>query len=206
MRARMGILVSGRRVELREVVLRDKPQAMLEASPKGTVPVLVLPNGKVIEESLEIMQWALGQHDPDQWLIRNFDRLAEALALVKQTEQGESFKVNLDKYKYFNRHPEESQGDYREKAEVFLQELEDRLGTSAYVMGDEMTFVDVAIFPFIRQFAHIDREWFEKSTYSSLKKWLEQFLESDLFALIMKKYDPWKPDDEPIIFPMKKLP
>lgn len=197
----MAIFASGMQVELREILLREKPEEMLEASPKGTVPVLVLPNGKVIEESLEIMQWALGQNDPEAWLITDFDRLEEALALVGQTEQGASFKVNLDKYKYFHRHPEASQEKYREQAEVFLQELEDRLGASAYLMGEDMMFVDVAIFPFIRQLALIDREWFEKSKYSALRKWLVQFLASDIFASVMQKYEPWKPGDAPTFFP-----
>ncbi|MFT7183852.1 MAG: glutathione S-transferase [Oceanicoccus sp.] len=196
MRARFAILKSGQRVLLREVLLREKPPSLLSVSPKGTVPVLVLNDGTVFEESLEIMQWALAQNDPDAWLDET------GLELVSENDA--SFKKALDRYKYFDRHPENPQLYYREKAEVFIQKLEKVLSTSTFLAGEEIRFVDVAIFPFIRQFASIDLIWFESSRYIHVRRWLQTFIKSPLFEQSMVKYDQWHSNENHVIFPRQR--
>ena len=204
MRARLALWQSGVIFELREIVLRDKPQPMLDASPKGTVPVLVLDASAktgidkpvVIDESLDIMLWALTQKDPSNWLLTESDTLDTALAFVERNDN--EFKGWLDKYKYFDRFPEHSQQHYRAQGEVFLAELESRLKTSAFLSGEHFGFLDAAIAPFIRQFAHVDLEWFEQCQYERVKQWLNDFKASDLFLAIMKKFPVWQQDDEPL--------
>ncbi len=186
MRARMAIVKSGQLVELREVKLRDKPQAMLCASPKGTVPVLVLDNGEVIDQSIDIMKWALDQSDPDNWL----DETGKDLIVIND----DSFKNHLDKYKYPDRYPESNQEHYRKQCQVFLQKLEDLLQNQDFLAGNEMKFVDVAIFPFVRQFAHVDYDWFHDSHYANIQKWLSVFIKSDMFEEAMVKHPQWHSD------------
>jgi glutathione S-transferase len=193
MRARLAILKSGYRVILREVRLQEKPPSLLSASKKGTVPILVLNNETILEESLEIMNWALRQNDPDQWL--------DEMGLELISENDSSFKKNLDLYKYFDRHPEHPQLYYREQAEVFIQKLEQHLSTHAFLSGEKMRFLDVAIFPFIRQFAAIDRIWFNSSQYTHVRLWLETFLNSALFEKSMQKYEQWHPNQAQVFFP-----
>ncbi|MDQ7072405.1 MAG: glutathione S-transferase [Gammaproteobacteria bacterium] len=193
MRARMAIAISGVQVELREVVLKDKPQALLDSSPKATVPILVLENNKVIDESLDIMQWALQQSDPEHWLA-NVD-----LELI--TNNDGTFKYWLDRYKYADRYPEESQLYYRQQAEITLSRLEQRLTQHDYLSCENISFTDIALFPFIRQFAFVDVDWFEQSPYPNLKNWLNTFIASPLFISIMKKYPQWQNEDTPIYFP-----
>ena len=205
MRARMALRYSGIRCELREVVLRDKPPEMLAASPKGTVPVLLVADGHgvehVVEESLDVMRWALAQRDPDGWL--NIDRkVAEQLTDAND----EDFKVWLDRYKY----PEWSRdGDRKSGIESpepwnecarFLRVLEDRLCRHACLMGDSLSYVDAAIFPFIRQFAYVDIERFNGAPYTQLQRWLAAFLDAELFTAVMNKYPAWKAGDERVIF------
>ncbi len=192
-RARMAILYSGVTVGLREVVLRDKPLSMLEYSAKGTVPVLVLSSGEVIDESWDVMNWALSQDDPDHWKTCSDNSLVE--------ENDSVFKQRLDQYKYADRHPEHSAEYYRDQCEIFLQKLESSLVNQTFLMGDQITDVDIAIFPFIRQFAFVDKTWFDQSPYPQLQKWLAYFLVSDLFLKAMIKYPPWKPEDNVILFP-----
>ncbi len=197
MRARLALYASGVAVELREVTLRDKPTSMLAASPKGSVPVLVLPDGSVIDESWDIMQWALHQHDPDNWLGTG-DHYSEAsIPLVNENDT--SFKHNLDRYKYPDRYPDHPQSDYRVQAEVFLLNLENRLSTSGYLLGDEFSIADAALFPFIRQFAEVDKGWFAQSPYVSLQRWLKNIRGSQGFAAIMTKHAIWHPGDPPVI-------
>ena len=191
MRARLALYASGVAVELREVALRDKPSSMLEASPKGSVPVLVLPGGRVIDESWDIMQWALQQGDPEGWLGKNNVYIDAATPLV--IENDTVFKTNLDRYKYADRYPQHPQIYYRCAAETFLQQLEYRLGTTRFLLGDVMSIVDVAIFPFIRQFAEVDKSWFAQAPYPLLRRWLAAFLSSEYFAAVMKKYPIWRP-------------
>ncbi|MGZ8919239.1 MAG: glutathione S-transferase [Methylobacter sp.] len=187
-RARLAIAYAGIPVEIREVALRDKPEQMLAISPKGTVPVLHLPNGRVIEESLDIMQWALNQNDPGHWL--NFN--AGAAALI--TWNDSSFKYYLDRYKYADRYPQFSKKYYRKQATVFIKELENRLMNSRYLGGNDFSLVDAAIFPFIRQFAGVDNAWFQSSGYQSINDWLEKILKSELFLSVMAKYPLWIPE------------
>jgi glutathione S-transferase len=199
MRARLAIQYTGVPVELREVVLRDMPASLLAVSPKGTVPVLVLTDGSVIDESWDIVQWALRQNDPDNWLGSNAEYLDEANDLIG-TNDG-PFKVSLDCYKYADRYPEHSAEFYRSQGEVFLEQLEQRLGKTQFLLSDKPTVADAVIFPFIRQFAAVDRNWFDATKYSLLRTWLDNWLESDLFAAVMKKYPVWKPGDKPVRFP-----
>ena len=194
MRARMAIRVSNIEVELREVDLKHKPDAMLQASPKATVPVLISPD-KVIEESLDIMLWALQQSDPHDWLKKDY--LDEALSLIKYNDN--LFKIHLDHYKYADRFPQKSQKEYREKGEVFLQQLEVKLNLHNFILCAEPCLADIAVLPFIRQFAYVDIKWFEASPYIKLKQWLQHWLESKLFKSIMTKHPAWQDNQQALI-------
>ena len=196
-RARLALYASGVTVELREVTLRDKPESMLTASPKGSVPVLVLPDGRVIDESWDIMVWALQQHDPDGWLGKNNAYVNAATPLL--IENDTAFKNHLDRYKYPDRYPEHPQTYYRSKAGIFLQQLENQLRAPRFLLGDAISIADVAIFPFIRQFAEVDKNWFAQAPYPFLKRWLEIFSGSEYFAAVMKKYSVWHPGDSTVI-------
>lgn len=200
-RARLGILFAGLKVELREVVLKNKPAQMLAISPKGTVPVLELAEDEnaerqVIEESREIVEWALHQSDPHGLL--NVD-LVSANALIDRNDN--EFKHWLDRYKYADRYPEQTQLEYRQQGEVFLQALEDLLVKSKYLLGDAISVADISIMPFVRQFAHVDRETFYTLPYPHLQHWLTQWLEHSVFQQAMLKYKPWQADDELVVFP-----
>lgn len=197
MRARLGLLFAGVSVELREIVLKNKPAHMLTISPKGTVPVLQLTNGVVIEESRDILVWALEQNDPQGLL--NAKVLPEAHALIAQND-GE-FKHWLDRYKYADRHLEMTQTEYREQGEVFLQVLESLLSKNRYLLGDSITIADIGIMPFVRQFAHVDREVFYDLPYPKLQQWLQKWLDHPLFLQAMTKFTPWQEGDEMVIFP-----
>ena len=181
-RARLAIAVSGVVVRQHEVDLRNKPPAMLAISPKATVPVLHLANGAVIEESLDIMRWALQHNDPETWLS---NQQADVNALIAHNDN--EFKRDLDHYKYPNRFTESSAKNYREACEKFVQILDDRLASSAFLIGDKFGFADAAIVPFIRQFAHVDKDWFYQSRHHHVIKWLEQILASALFIEVIKK-------------------
>lgn len=182
MRARMALKYAGVDVDIVEISLKDKPAHLLQVSPKGTVPVLVLPNGTVIEQSLEIMQWALQQQDVQGWLNADSSKTQALIA-----ENDGSFKQALDKYKYAIRYPEHSATVYRERGEVFLAKLEQNLVNSRFLLGDQISLADIAIFPFIRQFSGVDDAWFEASPYPHLKAWLNQLVTSKLFLSIMEK-------------------
>ncbi len=197
MRARLALHASGMSYELREVLLRDKPSCMLAASPKGSVPVLVLPDGQVIDESWDIMQWALHQQDPNHWLGLDGLYLNEAMALVNSNDG--TFKYALDRYKYADRHPEQSQSEYRIEGEQFLRQLEERLQTSAYLLGDHLSIADAAVFPFIRQFAAVDQRWFDQSPYIKLRRWSEAIIHSALFAHVMLKHPVWNSGALPVV-------
>ncbi|GLQ05518.1 glutathione S-transferase [Sneathiella chinensis] len=199
MRARLALAYSGEAVELRDILLKDKPAEMIAASPKATVPVLVLQDGTVIEESIDIVWWALGRSDPMGWLPDDGELRSEAHALIQENDG--PFKSALDKYKYFVRFPEKSQTDYRQSGEEFLAELERRLEKQAFLLGDRFSVADAAIFPFIRQFANSDRDWFKSAPYPKLQQWLEARTSSDGFSYIMKKRPIWQPDTPGILFP-----
>jgi glutathione S-transferase len=185
-RARLAITYAGITVEIREVQLKHKPEQMLAISPKGTVPVLQLPDGKVIDESLVIMRWALAQNDPERWLDAGED--AEKLI---QWNDGE-FKYYLDRYKYADRYPEFPALYSRNEGEKFLAELETKLSQNQHLIGRHCSIADAAIFPFIRQFAAVDYQWFNSSNYPHLKSWLSELIESDLFLAVMFKVTDWK--------------
>ena len=181
MRARLALRYSGLPVQIVEVSLKAKPAEMLALSPKGTVPVLCV-GGRVIEESLEIMQWALAQHDPDDWLLKGDPRVLDLI-----TENDQVFKHHLNRYKYAERYPEQPMEHYRAEGEVFLQTLEGLLAGNDYLLAEHLTLADVALAPFVRQFAHVDREWFAGTPYRQLQAWLQRFLESPLFIAVMAK-------------------
>lgn len=192
MRARCALIASGISVEHREVMLRDKPTAMLAASPKGSVPVLVLTGGQVIDESWDIMLWALRQHDPQGWLGK--DGLYARAALPLVVENDTSFKRALDRYKYPERFPEHTQDSYRATGEAFLQRLEPRLTATPYLLGEAMSVADAALLPFVRQFSAVDSDWFASAPYPNLRAWLERFTSSELFAQVMQKFPVWRHD------------
>ena len=181
MRARMALRYSGVAVQIIEVSLKAKPAEMLALSPKGTVPVLSV-DGRVIDESLPIMRWALAQNDPEGWLLGD-DRATQAL--IEENDQG--FKHQLNRYKYAERYPEYPMEHYRAEGEVFLMRLEGLLAEREYLLAGHLSLADVALAPFVRQFAHVDREWFGQARYPRLRAWLERFLESPLFIAVMAK-------------------
>ena len=203
MRARMALFASGTEVELREVKLADKPPELAEASPKATVPVLVLDNGTVVDESIAVMRWALDRCDPQNWLAGDD---ANLIAL-----NDGPFKHHLDRYKYPTRYPdevaEEMGGDeaafrehHRAKGLAILEKLDAQLSESGQLCGEEISFADIALFPFVRQFANTDRAWFDTQALPHLQTWLKGHLESQLFGAIMPKFVPWKSGDSPILF------
>jgi glutathione S-transferase len=193
MRARMAIAVSGIGVELREVVLRDKPLELIEASAKATVPVLVLQDGTVIDESLDIMRWTLGQNDPECWLA------SDDPILIQQNDG--HFKAALDRYKYPHRFGLESGAPYRDDGLAILTQLDAKLLGYQFLSGETRGLADIAIFPFIRQFAATDQAWFDAQPLPALHRWLGNLLSSDLFASIMHRYPRWQEGDAPIFFP-----
>ena len=193
MRARMAVAVSGVQVELREVILRDKPSEMLALSPKGTVPVLVLPDGSVLEESFDIMRWALDRNDPEGWL-KHIDQ--DLIA-----ENDGPFKYALDRYKYPHRFGLADGLEHRDSAGRHLEMLEKTLVSSSYLVGSKRGFTDIAIFPFVRQFAATDVDWFASQPWPALQLWLQTLETSALFALVMPRYPQWKQGDVPTYFP-----
>lgn len=197
MRARLSLYSAGIEFELREIVLRDKPAHMRDISPKATVPVLLLPCGRVIDESLDIMHYALEQNDPEG-LKSRFDA-SEINDLVQQNDT--IFKPSLDRYKYPTRYLNEDCSDPRTKGEQFLSQLNEKLSQNAYLLGATASMADLAIFPFIRQFANVDRTWFDALTTAHLHRWLDKHLESERFRRIMKKFAPWRDGDTPLLFP-----
>jgi glutathione S-transferase len=200
MRARLALTVSGQVCELREVVLARKPAVLLQASAKGTVPVLVLPEGRVLEQSLDIMLWALRRHDPHQWLGDSGPALQEMLQLVADCD-GE-FKFHLDRYKYPNRYELRDGTPHRQQGAVFLQHLQTRLMKNAYLLSASPCLADMAIAPFVRQFAHTDPVWFASQPWPALQAWLQQFETSALFLQIMSSYTPWETAQPPRLFPL----
>lgn len=202
MRARLALKYAGIKVELREIDLDRPPAALLEISDNATVPVLHLPDGTVIDESWDIVQWAVRQNDPDLWLGEDNAYLIEADMLLETNDY--SFKQDLDHYKYAERYPEHPLEYYRQQGEEFLQELEERLSATCYLLSNHLSIADIAVFPFIRQFAMVDEAWFEQAPYPKLRNWLHGFtgsetVEARLFSAVMQKYELWKEGD-PAIF------
>lgn len=190
-RARLALLVSGQAAVLREVVLRDKPDALRQASPKATVPVLLLPDGQVIDQSLDIMRWALARSDPEGWLLRDDAGLIAA--------NDGPFKQHLDRTKYPDRHDSDPT-IHRAAALDWLYMLDRRLDGSGQLCGATRGLVDMAIFPFVRQFAAIDPVWFAAQALPHLRRWLDGHLQSPLFATAMLRVTPWREGEVPVIF------
>ena len=187
MRARMALHYAGIKVEHREIELRNKPQSMLRLSPKGTVPVLSV-DGLVLDQSLEIMQWALKTSDPDGW-----NMLDENIATSWIEKNDELFKILLDQYKYPNRYPQLKQEVVLAQAiELMLKPMEAALASSQYLLGENMTWVDVALFPFIRQFSMVDQQKFDALPFPNIQRWLHQHIESKLFISVMDKHPTWR--------------
>ena len=199
MRARLAVLFAGLQVELREVTLKNKPAPMLAISPKGTVPVLRLADGAVIDESRDIMVWAIEQQDPQGLLDATI--LDQANALIEQNDN--DFKHWLDRYKYADRHVEMTQTEYRQRGEAFLQVLEALLERNAYLLGDDPTIADIGVMPFVRQFAHVDRDVFGQLPYPNLQRWLQHWLEHPLFLQTMIKLPVWQEGDDVVVFPSR---
>ncbi|SQD76752.1 glutathione S-transferase [Moritella yayanosii] len=202
MRARLAICYSQVEVELREVVLKDKPTSLLAYSPKGTVPVLVTQDKKIIDQSRDIMQWALSQNDSNDWLRKNQPHLQTQISSLIDENDNE-FKTILDKYKYADRHPEYTETEYREQGSHFLSQLELLLTLHSNLIGEEISLADIAIFPFIRQFVRVDKAWFEQSPYPKLRLWLTRHTSSALFTDIMYKYPQWLAGDKAVYFASK---
>ena len=196
MRARMAIHISGQKCELREVLLRDKPPSMLEYSAKGTVPVLILQDGKVIDESLDVIDWALNLNDPDDWQRSKDKEKTKELIKINDGE----FKYHLDRYKYSKRYDNEDPEFHRKKCLKFIESINNELNNSEYIFDDNISYADIVLLPFIRQFRIADIEWFDSLPYDNLKRWLSSFLGSSLLNSIMKKYDLWKEGDKSIVF------
>jgi glutathione S-transferase len=195
MRARMALMLNKITVEIREIELKHKPISMLNHSPKGTVPVLIINSDIVVDESRDIMDFAIKQsHQP------TFSPpCKQQLTLIEANDT--TFKAHLDKYKYFDRFPQFSQQDYRQQGEEFLQKLEKRLVENQYLFDHKLSYADIAIFPFVRQFAHVDKLWFEQAHYPNIQRWLNDFLTSHTFITVMKKLPAWQDGAATTYFP-----
>lgn len=202
MRARLAIYRSKQVVELRDIVLTNKPAAFLDVSPKATVPTLVLSSSKVIDESLDLMLWALSKGDPNDLLRMNIDdrasnssdteysqELNEILSLVKRFD--DEFVPCLDAYKCAKRYHESNLNECRQACEALIQELEQRLSLHAFVIDNKESIADIALLPFIRKFAKIERQWYLQSPYPELRRWLDNYLQSRMFSKVMAKYPLW---------------
>jgi|TARA_B110000914_G_scaffold67352_1_gene58832 glutathione S-transferase len=193
MRARLALAYSGIDYEHREILLKNRPDELYALSPKGTVPVLQLNDGTVIDESIDVMKWALAQSDPDCWYT---DKIVEQNSLIAQND--DEYKKRLDMYKYHERFPEGSYDEFQNAVGEILKVYELILSKSSYLCGDNVTLADMALFPFIRQGAHVDLAWFN-AQFPILSKWLKIFNESELFMSIMKKYTLWETGENGII-------
>jgi glutathione S-transferase len=201
MRARLALQASGQSCALREVVLAQKPRALLDVSSKATVPVLVLPDGFVLEQSLDIMRWALQRHDPWAWL-------PDPGKAVQQCEQDIAnndgpFKYHLDRYKYPHRFGLTDGRADRDAAAVWLRQWDQRLQSQPALAGSQWGLADAALAPFVRQLAHTDAPWFADQPWPALRHWLAAFESSDLFAAVMDKRAAWHPNDTEIVFPFR---
>jgi glutathione S-transferase len=197
MRARMAVWQSGIAVELREILLRDKPAEMLAASPKGTVPVLVLPDGKIIDESIDIIRWALTQNDPDNWLS------GDEASLIAANDG--PFKAALDRYKYPNRYGLDDGLVFREAAVELLMPLEALLNDAPFLTGPRLGLSDIATLPFVRQFAATDQSWFDNCELPNIRRWLDEFIASPMFEAVMVRHAPWRAGNAPVLFHQDEL-
>ncbi|MFT5287259.1 MAG: glutathione S-transferase [Planctomycetota bacterium] len=197
MRARLALAISSQVCVHREIKLRARPPELLAVSPKATVPVLVIPDGKILEESLDIMLWTLTNHDPAGWLNLAEEQMAEARRLIAHNDG--DFKFHLDRYKYAGRQPGEAPEVHRAEASKFLTKLDQRLTKNAFLFGPDACLADMAILPFVRQFAFADRDWFDEQPWNALRNWLDTFIASPLFTSIMTKHEVWNVDSAPLV-------
>lgn len=200
MRARLALAASGIKTELREVVLKDKPAELMAVSPKATVPVLQTETGRVIDESIDIMRWALDKRDPLNW-YQTLSRRQQIQCDELIANNDGDFKYYLDRYKYADRYPEHPESYYREQGEKTLQNLESLLKENGCLISEKWTMADIALLPFVRQFALVDKDWFNTAPYPLVRDWLNHFLQSELFASVMTKYDQWHANQPQILFP-----
>lgn len=191
----MGLLMAKQEVLLRNIVTKDKPKEMMKTSPKGTVPILLFEDGAVIDESLEIMIWALNQNDPSDLLYKSLpETYPQMLSLINDCDKG--FRKNLSTYKNEKRYHLENEIQLRTQCEEFIQLLEYSLEQSHFIFGDKLSLADLAILPFIRQFANVDRSWFRSAGYPRLTLWLANLMQSLLFTKAMRKYPLWNDSHE----------
>ncbi|WP_445946635.1 glutathione S-transferase [Shewanella sp.] len=199
MRARLAIYAAKQQVQLRDLVLSNKPAEMLAVSPKGTVPVLVTASNQVIDESLAIMQWAFSQSDPDDYLDSKApNALAEMLAVIEIFDH--EFKGHLEKYRCSKRYHEPSLITDRQQCERYLTDLELRLCQHQYLISDKPSLVDLALMPFIRQFARVERQWYLQAPYPKLRHWLNGYLQSRMFSKVMEQHPLWLDAKQEVVF------
>jgi len=199
MRARLGLLLAQQSVILRDIVMTSIPDEMFAASAKGEVPVLVFDDGKVIDESLDIMLWALKENDPRNLLYsQNETMLSNMLALIERSDH--EFVEALNKYKAASRYHDDNLDEYRQLCEPFIKNLEHKLTKHNFIMGEQASLVDYAILPFIRQFSRVDKKWYQQAPYPKLRAWLERHYQNPIFSKAMKKYPQWLETKEVIVF------
>ena len=199
MRARLAIYKSAQPVFIREVDLRNKPSAMVIDSPKATVPILVVSQSLIIEESLEVMLWSLAQNDPQNLLRHNDDnKFNDILTFIYRFDHG--FKSALEDYKCAKRYREDNVSEQRAVCEVFINELEQRLGCHQFVMDEQESLADIAILPFVRQFARVERKWYVQSPYPNVKRWLNRYLQHAIFSKVMTQFPCWQAGDNPVVY------
>ena len=192
----MALKYAGLNVELREVDLSDMPEEALRVSSNATVPLLVLDDGSYMDESWDIVKWALEQSDPDFWLGREKEHLIDAEILIETNDL--SFKEDLDHYKYADRHPEHPQMYYRERCEEFIEELEEMLSDNSFLLSEKLSLADIGVFPFVRQFSKVDEDWFAGAPYPKVRHWLQTLIDSELFQQVFQKHHLWRQGDKPI--------
>jgi len=195
-RAHMALKYAGLCAELREVEPDDMPEEALRISSNATVPLLVLDDGNYLDESWDIVKWALEQNDPDHWLGKEKEHLLDAEILIETNDF--SFKEDLDQYECADDHPEHTEAYYRERCEEFIDELEEMLCENSFLLSDKLTLADIGVFPFIRQFSKIDEAWFAQAPYPKLRQWLRSLIDSVLFQQVFQEHQLWRPGDEPI--------
>ncbi|WP_372384834.1 glutathione S-transferase [Vibrio sp. BS-M-Sm-2] len=195
----MGIALSQQKVLLREIVTKDKPSELLASSPKGTVPVLVLPNGQIIEQSIEVMNWALQQNDPQDLLRSNNPTLSEQVQQLIKTND-DDFIGHLEKYRASVRYRNIDVEQRRHACEVFISQLEAQLTNQPYLFGETPSLADFAVMPFVSQFVRVEKKWFVQSEYQNVGRWLRAHLESKLYTQVMKQYPLWNETKQDCIF------
>jgi len=192
-RAHMALKNTGIKIELREVELKNMPQQLLDLTADATVPVLKLSDNEVMTESWDIVKWALSQHDPDNWLGNDNEYFLDAEILIETNDY--SFKPDLDHYKYADRYPEQTQEQYRIACETFIEELEDMLSENCYLLADKISLADIGVFPFVRQFSLVDKDWFDQSDYPAVRDWLQRLIDTDLFQQVFERHKLWQIND-----------